>query len=73
MSAYALQPSPHHQIQGMRSEMESQRTKAGKNAYGTKWGMSIERSPLEAISPALDLTLSRPSDPAHSEYNGMTK
>jgi hypothetical protein len=41
--------------------------------YGKQWGISSEKIPLVSISPALDLILSRPADPAHSEYNGLSK
>ena len=37
-----------------------------------KHGMA-ESVPLEKFSPALDLILTRPPDPAHSEYGGQAK
>lgn len=36
-------------------------------------GPPAETPPLTTISPALDIVHSRPSDPAHSEYGGVTK
>jgi hypothetical protein len=52
--------------------MESLKTATDKRTYGSQWGLSEERPALIDISPALDLILSRPPDPAHSEYQGMT-
>jgi hypothetical protein len=34
--------------------------------------MSLEPPALTQISPALDILLSRPGDPAHSEYKGLS-
>jgi hypothetical protein len=56
----------------MRKQMESLVTATDKRAYGSQWGLSEEQPALVDISPALDLILSRPPDPAHSEYQGMT-
>jgi hypothetical protein len=58
----------HHQAE----QMESLKTATDKRTYGSQWGLSEERPALIDISPALDLILSRPPDPAHSEYQGMT-
>ena len=63
----------HHQAKSMRKEMHSLRTKQERETYATKWGIDTEDPCLVAISPALDIVLSRPGDPAHSEYSGMTK
>ena len=59
----------------MRREMNSKKTKHAREAFATEWGLDSEVAlpPIEKLSPALDLVLSRPSDPAHSEYGGMTK
>jgi hypothetical protein len=62
----------HHQAEQMRKQMESLKTATDKRTYGSQWGISEEKPALIDISPALDLILSRPPDPAHSEYQGMT-
>jgi hypothetical protein len=56
----------------MRKQMESLKTAADKRTYGSQWGLGEKRPALVDISPALDLILSRPPDPAHSEYQGIT-
>ena len=64
----------HYQTINMRQEMCSQRTKLARTQYGTKWGLNPEPTvpPLAQISPALDIILTRPADPAHSEYGGIS-
>ncbi|MCJ1360231.1 MAG: hypothetical protein MMC33_010234 [Icmadophila ericetorum] len=47
--------------------------KTGKTEYCRATGLSEKPSPLEKISPALDLGRSRPGNPAHAEYAGMGK
>jgi hypothetical protein len=65
----------HHQTVGIRKEMNSISTKSARNEYGSKWGLNPELliPPLVRISPALDLILTRPAEPAHSEYGGISK
>ena len=63
----------HHQVVEMRKVLDSLQTINARNKFCTKWGMSLEPPCLSSISPALDLILSRPGDPAHSEYNGVSK
>ena len=63
----------HKQTMAMRSEMNSKKYKKDKDAYAKKWGLDTEDPCLVKISPALDIILSRPGDPAHSEYNGLTR
>ena len=53
--------------------MDSLKTKDARAKYSSKWGLDLDQSPLVAISPALDLILTRPGDPAHSEYSGIGK
>ena len=55
----------------MRSDMNALRTKGERERYATRWGLDTEEPCLVKISPALDLILSRPGDPAHSEYTGI--
>ena len=63
----------HHQTMAMRGEMNALKTKVQRERYATKWGFDTEEPCLVKISPALDIILSRPGDPAHSEYNGLTR
>ena len=63
----------HKQAVAMRDDMEGFKTKVLRDKYATKWGIDTEEPCLVKISPALDIILSRPSDPAHSEYNGLTR
>lgn len=63
----------HHQALAMRAEMKSLRTLKMRSDYSTKWGISQSDPPLVDISPALDIILTRPSDPAHSEFQGITR
>jgi hypothetical protein len=63
----------HHEILRQRTFMESLPTKAQKLNYCKKLGMAMEPPVLRMITPALNLILTRPSDPAHSEYGGITK
>ena len=63
----------HHQVVEMRRQMDSLGTAARKKAYGSQWGLAEERPALVDLSPALDLVLSRPPDPAHSEFKGLTE
>jgi hypothetical protein len=63
----------HHQAVQMRKEMDALRTKGEKEVYGKENGMNLAGVPLATISPALDWILTRPTDPAHSEYQGISK
>jgi hypothetical protein len=63
----------HNSMIQQRKEMKSLRTIKKQEEYATKWGLQREEPALFKISPALDIILTRPSDPAHSEYNGLTK
>lgn len=49
-------------------------SKAARVEYGKQWGKKPEADvPLYWISPSLDLILTRPLHPAHSEYAGITE
>jgi hypothetical protein len=64
----------HYQAVEMRKEMNGRRTKDEKNKYGTRWGLAEGLEPaLAAIAPALDLIATRPSDPPHSEFGGISR
>lgn len=60
----------HYQTIYMRQEMQD-KSGSEKSAYSTQWGLDDTPS-LSSISPALDLVMTRPSDPAHSEYQGLS-
>lgn len=62
----------HHETLRMRDKMRSL-SKTNQSAYSTSTGIGVSPPPLVTISPSLDLILTRPSDPAHSEYAGITK
>jgi len=62
----------HYQHVQMRRHAESLSAK-GKADYCAKWGISEDSPPLTRLSPALDLLITRPSDPAHSEYQGISR
>jgi hypothetical protein len=63
----------HYQVMEMRREISGLKTAAARKEYGTAWGMGDTVPALASITPALDLILSRPPDPAHSEYQGMSE
>ncbi|KAI8171048.1 hypothetical protein KHU50_005759 [Colletotrichum sp. SAR 10_65] len=65
----------HYQTMEMRKEMESKGTKTATKAFASQWGLGEgQLAPtLAQLSPALDLIMSRPPDPAHSEYQGMSE
>jgi hypothetical protein len=63
----------HFQTVEMRKELNSKPTNAKTNAYAAQWGLGTTNPALADISPALDLIMSRPPDPAHSEYQGITE
>ena len=57
----------------MRQDMNAKPTKLKREAYGKEWGMNTAAVSLATISPALDWITTRPTDPAHSEYQGMAR
>ena len=63
----------HHEVLRMRKEMSQMRLMREKNEYAKLHGLDREEPPLPTISPALDIIVTRPSDPAHSEYGGIAK
>ncbi|KAI1104417.1 hypothetical protein F4804DRAFT_332300 [Jackrogersella minutella] len=60
-----------HQIRDMRRMMDSLPTIKQRQTYSSQWGMTMRKPALMQISPALDPIMTRPSDAAHSEYNGL--
>ncbi|KAK4117995.1 hypothetical protein N657DRAFT_465176 [Parathielavia appendiculata] len=49
----------------------SLQTASERKQYCAQWGMAEDIPALPRLSPALDLVMSRPTDAAHSEYNGL--
>ena len=64
----------HFQTMSLRKKMNTKGITA-KRTFATQWGLNDEEDEpaLMSISPALDIIETRPSDPAHSEYAGLTK
>ena len=56
----------------MRHQMEGL-SKTRQFAYSCKQGLNADSPSLMSISPALDIIMSQLSDPAHSEFSGITK
>ncbi|KAI9749166.1 MAG: Glutathione reductase [Chaenotheca gracillima] len=63
----------HHQTMSLRRQADNKTTIASKQRFCTEWGLQDNQTPLVDIFPALDIIRSRPADPAHSEYAGMSK
>jgi hypothetical protein len=67
----------HHDVMRTRMHLETFQFKTAKSKadFADKVGKSIvpEPIPLERLAPALDIILTRPSDPAHSEFQGLAK
>ena len=61
----------HYQTVNMRKEMDALKTVAARDKYAKENGLDTAYPCLLDISPSLDILLSRPSDPAHSEYQGL--
>lgn len=57
----------------MRKKVSTLRTMKKKVDYCQSNGLDMDDLPLLALSPALDLIVTCPSDPAHSEYAGISK
>jgi len=58
----------------LRTLMNLTTNARAKAKIATEFGFDIESPiPLHTISPALDIILLRPSDPAHSEFGGIAK
>ena len=61
----------HYQTMQHRHEMNAIRATGKKEKFAILWGLSLEEPTLLRLFPALDVILTRPSDPAHSEYAGL--
>ncbi|KAH0021137.1 hypothetical protein KCU78_g6244, partial [Aureobasidium melanogenum] len=47
--------------------------RAAMDKFARDWGLDTTSPVLHKLCPALDLIVTRPADPAHSEYNGISK
>lgn len=56
----------------LRRQYEKATTAQRKKVFD-KVGLAIEQSPVVGISPALDMFVTRPSNAAYSEYQGISK
>ncbi|KAF1816009.1 hypothetical protein P152DRAFT_388332 [Eremomyces bilateralis CBS 781.70] len=63
----------HYEVIRQRASIRSRPNKIQRKITADKLGMEAEDPALMKLSPALDLVLSRPPDPFHSELNGITK
>lgn len=63
----------HHQAVQMRRQLNAIEQPRAREAKGTELGMLPGSISLDFIAPALDVVVTRPSDPAHSELQGMTR
>lgn len=64
----------YYTVMEIRHDMDSLLTKAACEAYSVKWGIDPDPAAiaLVKISLSLDIVQSRPSNPAYSEYQGLT-
>ncbi|KAN0075598.1 hypothetical protein V8E54_006868 [Elaphomyces granulatus] len=63
----------HHSTMQQRSEMDEIGSTTKREEYGRKWGLQTGETALFRLTPALDIVLTRPSDPAHSEFGGIVR
>ena len=63
----------HYQTMQQRDTMSAIRATKKREVFASQWGLSPEEPALFRLFPALDIIVTRPSDPAHSEYAGLCK
>jgi hypothetical protein len=68
----------HFETQRLRQYMEvgerpDVNTDAKRKAFGRDHSMLPYTPSLQKLSPTLDILITRPGDPAHSEYKGLTQ
>ena len=63
----------HHEVFTIRKKSLAIKGKTKRLAYLTRNGLKPESSALQTLTPALDLIMSCPPDPAHSEYYGLVR
>lgn len=64
--------SVYSEDQRARKHLMSLPTAKAQENFAKSIGMAIDSPLLLKISPALDIIATRPADPAHSEFNGVT-
>ncbi|KXT04126.1 hypothetical protein AC579_8969 [Pseudocercospora musae] len=62
----------HYENERIHQYMISIPSKINRAEFGRQYGMAAEPAALQKISLALDIIMSRPGDPAHSEFNCIT-
>ena len=62
----------HHEMVRIRQHMNSA-TENVKKRLAKDNSLTLNPPALQLMTPALDLVISRPSDPAHSEYGGISR
>ncbi|KAL1973684.1 hypothetical protein VTN31DRAFT_6319 [Thermomyces dupontii] len=63
----------HYQTAQLRQIADSKSSRTAKERFCKTWGITVEPPPLAKLTPALDLILSRPADPVHSEFQGIAR
>ena len=63
----------HQQTVDMRNEMNGRRVADDRTRYGVLWGTAKKPPTLATLTPALDLIVTRPADPLHSEFGGISR
>lgn len=62
----------HYENKRTRAYMNSLSTQKKRDDYSVATGIDVRTVPLQLISPALDIIVTRPTDPAHSEYGSIS-
>ncbi len=63
----------HHDVLALRQQSLTINGKTKRIAFLSKHGLKPQSSPLQNLTPALDLIMGCPPDPAHSEYYGLVR
>ena len=67
-----LQGRYNHSTQALRRK-EKQMSKSAWRSFCVEWGLAEAPPAVASLTPALDIIRTRPTDPAHSEYAGISK
>lgn len=68
-----LQGRYHHQVLKLRKKSDTISGKGNRGKFLSEHGLKPECSVLQTMLPALDIVMSFPPDPAHSEYFGLIR
>ena len=68
---HRLYARTHYQTLAMQRYVHSLRVERQRTIFRKQWGLADVAPALVKLSPALDLQMTRPPDPAHSELQGM--